>query len=122
MATKYRETHRRFYGSDWNIDLTITRTDENGVVTPFTGLNGATIVSTVKHRDTNAQMWQGTKAAGNITVTNDSLGKIRVAVPVAAQTLFTNEDRLYNADVKVTLGGVTEHPKRWYLGTLRTES
>ena len=113
MATLYKETVSRVKGDTWNIDLTVTQTDENDVETPVTGLSTAAITSTLKHRDTGAELWQGTRAGGEITVTNDALGKIRVAVPAA--TTATLEQRLYNMDVPYVGGGVTVTPHRWYL-------
>lgn len=120
MATVYKETIERVVGDDWPFDLTITQTDELGVVTPVTGLTTATIVSTIKHRDTGVVMWTGTRVGGQITVTDDPNGKIRITVPRADTDDFTQ--RLYDMDVRVTSGTPRVTPNRWYVRALTTSS
>jgi hypothetical protein len=93
MAMLYKETVTRTKGDDWNIDLTIT--------------------ATLKHRDTGAQVWQGTRAGGQITVTSDPNGQISIAVPAA--TTATLSQRLYNMDVQYVKNSVTVTPKRWFV-------
>lgn len=114
MATAYKTTEKRVAGDDWQFDLTITQTDALGVVTPLTGLTSATIVSTLKHRDTGAVLWTGTKVGGQITVTSDPNGQIRVSIPRASTIAFPL--MLVNADVEVTTsGGVRVTPVRFYI-------
>jgi hypothetical protein len=113
MATLYKETVTRTKGDDWNVDLTITATDALGTETAVTGLSTATITATIKLRDTGAQVWQGTRAGGQITVTSDPNGQISIAVPAA--TTATLSQRLYNMDVQYVKNSVTVTPKRWYV-------
>jgi hypothetical protein len=120
MATVYKETRNRVIGDDWNVDHTVTNTDENEVVTPVTGLTTATIVSSITNRDTGAILWTGTRAGGQITVTNDALGKISIAVPRATTATFTQ--RLYDMDVRVTGATTKVTPNRWYVQALKTSS
>lgn len=120
MATVYKETHNRVIGDDWNFDLTITQTDALGVVTPVTGLTTATIVSTIKHRDTGVVMWTGTRAGGQITITDDPTGKISIAVPRSDTDDLTQ--RLYDMDCRVTDATTKVTPVRWYARALLTSS
>lgn len=112
MATLYKDTVKRVVGDRWDIPMTITQTVD-GVTAPVTGLNVATIVSTIKHRDTGVQIWQGTRAGGQIVIDSDALGQITIIVPTA--TTATLGQRLYNMDVEVTSGGVTITPQRWFV-------
>jgi hypothetical protein len=111
----YKEKLERVSGDTWDIDLTITQTID-GVTTPMTGLTTAGITATIKHRDTGAQIWQGTRAAGQITVTDDPAGEITIRVPAA--TTAPLGERLYNADIEVTSGATVVTPKRFYISAL----
>lgn len=113
----YKPTEERVVGDTWDFPLTITQIDEDGVSGPYTGLSASTITCTIRHRDTGAQLWQGTKAGGQVTVTDDPNGEILVRVPSADTDEF--EERLYNADVQVTSGAVTVTPIRFYLQALK---
>jgi hypothetical protein len=117
MATAYKTIEKRVVGDDWNFDITVTQTDAFGTVTPLAGLTNATIISTFKHRDTGVQIWQGTKAGGQITITNDAAGQIKVSVPRANTATFPL--MLLNGDVEVTTsGGVRVTPIRFMVDVL----
>ena len=119
MVAVFKETHARVIGDDWAFDLTITQTDANGVVTPVTGLSSATIISTIENRDTGTDLWTGTRAGGQIVVTNDSQGKITITVPRATTATFAAQ--LYDMDCRVTSTAKVT-PKRWYVQGLKTAS
>jgi hypothetical protein len=120
MATIYKEKHARVIGADWVFDHTVTSTDANGVVTPVTGLSTATVISTIRHRDTSVQIWQGSRSGGQIVVTNDSAGQLRISVPRA--TTATLEQRLYDMDLYVLQSNAVVYPKRWFVQGLKTAS
>lgn len=120
MATVYKETRDRVIGDDWDFFPFITVTDANGVTTPAPNLSTATIVSTITHRDTGVSMWSGTKAGGQITVTDEPNGGIKISVPDATTATFT--PRLYDMDVRVTSGSQKVTPIRWYVNALSTSS
>jgi hypothetical protein len=116
MATRYKTTETRVAGDDWNFDVTVTQTSAAGVVTPLTGMTDDTIAATIKHRDTGTSVWSGTRAGGQITVTDDAAGLIRVSVPRASTAITP---MLYNADVEVTTSAnVKVTPIRFYIDVL----
>lgn len=116
MVTKYKETHQRAVGDDWNFDHTVTSTDANGVVTPVTGLTSATIISTIRHRDTNVQLWQGTRTDGQVSIVSDPLGQIRISVP--RTTTDDLQERLYDMDLQVEQNNAVVTVKRWFVQAL----
>jgi hypothetical protein len=118
MVTMYKETITRAKGADWNIDHTVTQTDANGAVTPVTGLSAAAITSTIRHRDTGAQLWQGTRAGGEIVVTDDAAGAVRIAVPSTATDDL--EQRLYDMDLWIDHNNAYQPPKRWFVQVVTT--
>ena len=110
----YFETIERTVGDDWQIDLTINNADG----TPFTGLSNDAIVCTIRHRDTDAIMWSGSEAAGDISVTSDAAGEITIIVPRVSTATF--EQRLYQGDVEITTdGNARVTPKRFFLQAVR---
>jgi hypothetical protein len=123
MATVYKETLGRVIGDDWDFFPFITVTDANGVTTPATGLTTATIVSSITDRDTNDILWTGTRAGGQITVTDDPNGGLKISVPRASTALpAAPAGTLYDMDVRVTSGTPKVTPLRWYVLALPTSS
>jgi len=90
-------TEYRTRGDTWSFPMTVTD-DATGL--PYTGLATSTIVSTIRVRDTGVSFWSGSKAGGQIVVTNAATGALEVTVPSAttASALLV----YYDMDVEVT--------------------
>ena len=86
-------------GDDVAIPITVV-TQQPGVDPPYTGLGTSDITATLKHRDTGVTIWTGTKAGGQIVVTNNAAGEMTVTIPRA--TTAALELRPYNLTVTPT--------------------
>lgn len=68
-------------GDSWVIPFTVTN---RATGLAFTGLSTSTIVATIKTKDTDILFWTGTKAGGQIVVTDNAAGQGEVRVPYSA--------------------------------------
>ena len=99
-----RPTLKRTRGDTWTISMVVSDADpDTGVAAPYAGLAADTVVSTIRNRMTDAILWTGTKAAGNIVVSGSVTGKLTITVPAA--TTRTATSAVYVIDVEVTVAG-----------------